>query len=164
VVTRFDDGANSVLTAPRIVRIAVQRSGEPETNLNVRRALMAAEATLRSVTIEFQTINEDKDASTAVLVVVKDRNGLVIARAEDTWGGFPNNSRNGPYDLVVVERAKKSDVESGSFTIRIDPAGNDTWRFNVFLNLRFSDDSHLAAEEEALQLSSSQNENTFGIP
>jgi hypothetical protein len=54
-------------------------------------------------------------------------------------------------------------MKGGNVTLKISPNGNDTWRFNFFLDLLFDDDAHLIAWAKRLELSDSQREQSFGV-
>ncbi len=120
-------------------------------------------AILTAARVSFHTNDEDKDADTHVTVTARESNGLIVARIDDDFGHFNDHSNNGPFDMAVINAAPKSDIQTGNVTLRIDPNGNDTWRFNFFVDLVFSDGSHLASQEDGLQLSQDQQQAAFGI-
>jgi hypothetical protein len=121
---------------------------------------------LTGASIRFHTDDDDKDNDTHVTVTVQQNNQIIAARIDNDFGKFDNNSDSGPFSLVVVNPvAKKTDLQpGGSVTIRIDPKGNDTWQFNFFLDLVFSDGSHLNTQANGLELSDERPQQTFGIP
>lgn len=120
-------------------------------------------ATLTNCNINFHTNNDDKDNDTLVTVTVHDANNVVAARVSNDFGHFDDNSDAGPFALAVQHRSAKADLQRGKVTIRIDPNGHDTWRFNFFLDLLFSDGSHLSGGANGLELNQDQREQSFGL-
>ncbi|MGO9107708.1 MAG: hypothetical protein ACLP9L_00615 [Thermoguttaceae bacterium] len=47
--------------------------------------------------------------------------------------------------------------------IHIDPVGHDTWRFNFFLELKFSDGSTLSAGSDGIELTQERRQEEYGI-
>jgi hypothetical protein len=120
-------------------------------------------AVLTRASIRFQTNDEDKDDDTLLVVIVALIDGHVVARVEDVFGTFHDNHEDGPYDLELVDPRTRGEMKGGNVTLNIDPIGNDTWRFNFFLDLLFDDDAHLIAWARGLELSDSQREQSFGV-
>jgi len=119
---------------------------------------------LSSSTIKFHTNDDDKDDDTHVTVTVRDANGLIAARIDSDFGHFNDNSDNGPFGLHIINRSPKSAMENGSISIRIDPNGHDTWKFNFYLELIFDDGSVLPAGANGLSLSQNNREVAFPLP
>ena len=124
---------------------------------------MADDPTLVGATISFHTNDDDKDNDTHVTVTVRQRDGIIAARIDDDFGVFHDHEDNGPFDLKIINAVAKSELRTGNITLRIDPNGNDTWRFNFFADLIFSDDSHLSAEADGLDLAQDRQQQSFGI-
>lgn len=130
-------------------------------------------ATLNAARISFHTNVQGHDASstsgfnkdhdTHVTATVRRRDGTVAARVSDNFGNFPENGDNGPFDLDLVEGGTLNDLRGSEVTIHIDPVGNDTWGFNYFLDLAFSDGSHLTSDANDIELTEEAQEQTFGI-
>jgi hypothetical protein len=118
---------------------------------------------LRNATIKFHTNDDDKDNDTHVTVVVRDANQVVAARVDNDFGHFDDHSDSGPFALVVQNPSTRDSLQSGSLTIRIDPNGHDTWKFNLFLMLEFNDGSHLSGGADGLALNQNSREQTFGL-
>jgi hypothetical protein len=97
------------------------------------------------------------------VVVVAMINGHVVARVVDPFGTFHDHNEDGPYDLELVDPRTRGEMKGGNVTLNIDPLGNDTWRFNFFLDLLFDDGAHLIARATGLELSDSQREQSFGV-
>ena len=120
-------------------------------------------APLETARITFHTNDDDKDHDTHVTVTVRDHDGDVVARVSDDFGHFPDHSDNGPFNLQIEDPSSQTALKQGSVTIRVDPVGNDTWKFNFFLELIFSDDSRLSASADGLELTDERQEQAFGI-
>jgi len=119
--------------------------------------------TLVGANITFHTNDEDKNSDTLVSVSVQDSAATIAAQIEDNFQHFANHSDAGPYDLLLVNQLTRDQLKTGHMTIGITPNGSDTWRFNFFLDLRFSDGSHLFARASRLQLTETFNGQNFGI-
>lgn len=124
----------------------------------------ASSTTLENSSISFHTNDEDKDADTHVTVEVRDSNNNVIASMDNNLGHFDDNSDNGPYPLKIYNSVvTKESLQKGFVTIRIDPNGHDTWRFNFALDLQLSNGSHLFGRFNGLQLTQNSRQQTFGL-
>src|SRR5262249_32376668 len=121
-----------------------------------------ADPTLVNANITFHTNDEDKNDDTLVTVSVQ-KGDTVAARTSDRFQHFNDHSDAGPFDLEIVTPLTRDDLKTGLVSMEITPNGNDTWRFNFFLDLRFSDGSHLFARASRLQLTESLNRTFFGI-
>src|SRR5438105_15265401 len=118
---------------------------------------------LANAAISFHTNDEDKDHDTHVTVTVRDVNGLVCAQVDNDWGHFDDQSDAGPFGLSIRNRQTAELLQSGSLTIRIDPNGHDTWRFNFNLALTFGDGSTLSGGAQGLKLSQNNRQMDFGL-
>jgi hypothetical protein len=119
--------------------------------------------TLVGANITFHTNDEDKNSDTLVSVSVQDSAATIAAQIEDNFQHFADHSDAGPYDLLLVNQLTRDQLKTGHMTIGITLNGSDTWRFNFFLDLRFSDGSHLFARASRLQLTETFNGQNFGI-
>jgi hypothetical protein len=119
--------------------------------------------TLTGAQITFHTNNEDKDDDTHVTVTVRAADGTIAARIDDDFGHFNDHSTNGPFGMLVVNPAVKDLLTRGNVTLRVDPNGNDTWRFNFFLDLAFSDGTHLNTEADGLELTQDRQQQSFAV-
>jgi hypothetical protein len=121
-----------------------------------------ADPTLVNANITFHTNDEDKNDDTVVYVSVQ-KGTTVAAQITDRFQHFNDHSDAGPFDLEIVTPLTRDDLKTGNMTIAITPNGNDTWRFNFFLDLRFSDGSHLFARASRLQMTEIFHQYYFGI-
>ena len=119
-------------------------------------------ARLIRAVVMFHTNDDDKDHDTHVTVIVRQSDGTVAALISDDFGRFPDHSDNGPFDLTTYD-AQKDQLTGGQVQIRIDPVGDDTWRFNFFIDLLFDDASHLTATGSGLDMDQDRNQQTYGL-
>jgi hypothetical protein len=119
--------------------------------------------TLANSTVRFHTNDEDKDDDTHVTVTVNDDNNVIAARISNDFGHFDDHSDAGPFGLEIQNASEKGDLQRGAVLLRIDPNGHDTWRFNFFLDLEFSDGSHLSGGSDGLELTQDRREQQFGL-
>jgi hypothetical protein len=68
-----------------------------------------------------------------------------------------------PFDLLITQAATRGMLKTGSVAVKIEPNGDDTWRFNFFLDLLFDDAAHLIAWANGLEVTESRREQSFGI-
>ena len=122
-----------------------------------------AAATLTSASISFRTNDENKDWDSHVTITVKDGSKIIAARTDSDFGVFNANTNYGPYGLDIFSPSAKSSVQAGTITIRIDPVGHDTWRFNFVLTLLFSDGTRLLAAVDGNELTQNHKEQTWRI-
>lgn len=141
------------------------REYSPDNRLNRKYKETNREQTavLRNARISFHTNNEDKDSDTHVTVTLVDASGIVAARISNDFGHFDDNSDSGPYALSVMNPSRKDSLQSGKISLRIDPNGHDTWRFNFFLDMAFSDGTRLSGGADGLELTQNRREQTYGI-
>ena len=118
---------------------------------------------LRNCNVKFHTNNEDKDSDTHVTVTVRDSSNVIAARVDNDFGHFDDNSDSGPFGVPVRNASSKAVMQTGNVTIRVDPNGHDTWRFNFDLDLLFDDGSHLSGTAAGLELNQNRREQTFAL-
>jgi len=120
-------------------------------------------ANLRNCTVKFHTNDEDKDSDTHVTVTVRDASQVIAARIDNDFGHFDDQSDNGPFGMLVKNQSSKAVLQAGNVTLRVDPNGHDTWRFNFFLDLIFDDGSRLSGGASGLELTQDRRETSFGL-
>lgn len=119
--------------------------------------------TLTNAYVQFHTNNDDKDGDTHVTVTVRDQNNVIAARVDNDFGHFDDNSDSGPFGMFVINPSEKAALQRGAVTIRIDPNGHDTWRFNFLVRLMFSDGTSFTCGADGLNENQDRREQTFGI-
>jgi hypothetical protein len=120
-------------------------------------------AVLTEATVSFHTNDENKDHDTNVSVSVRQADGTIAAHISSPFGEFQQHSDNGPFNLVIFNPGTRGEVQGGNVTVRVDPVGHDTWRFNLIADLRFSDNSHLNCLADGLELSEQRQQDNFGL-
>jgi hypothetical protein len=126
--------------------------------------------------VTFHTNDEDKDDDTLVRVEVRlSDQSTVVAKLSDFLGHFPDHRDTGPFTLLMVQPAQRSQLRTGSVNIAAKAAErtspfppfihDDTWRFNFVVDLLFEDGAHLLARANGVQLASSGEvvDQSFGI-
>jgi hypothetical protein len=121
-------------------------------------------ALLDNASVQFRTNDDDKDHDTNVTIEVRDKIGHLVARVSDTFGPFHDQTSSGPFALEVLNKVDSSRLEGGKVLIRIDPKGNDTWRFNFLVELHMDDGSVLNASADGVELNEgTEQQQEFGI-
>ena len=120
-------------------------------------------AVLTRASVSFHTNGEDKDDDSRVEVTVRLMDQTVVAGIADEFGHFDDHSDAGPFDLLITQAATRGALKTGSVAVKIKPNGDDTWRFNFFLDLLFDDGAHLIAWANGLEVTESRQEQSFGI-
>jgi hypothetical protein len=119
-------------------------------------------ATLAKATVLFHTNDEDKDDDTHVTLWVRDRNNTTAAFISSDFAHFDDHSDN-TYPLQVTNRSSWDSMNQGTTTIRIDPNGHDTWRFDLHVDLLFSDGTHLTTDAYGVSLSQDRRQQSWGV-
>ena len=94
---------------------------------------------LKSVSILFNTADDDKDMDTKVLLTLKNGAGKVVTSGSFDNMAFRDNSINSyemPLENITVY---KNEILNGTLIIQIFPKGHDTWKFTPTIKLTFSD-------------------------
>ncbi len=120
-------------------------------------------AKLANCNVKFHTNDDDKDHDTHLTVDVTDFNNVLCAHIDNDFGHFDDQSDNGPFGLQILNASSKDDCQRGNVRIRIDPNGNDEWRFNFNLTLIFDDGTSLSGGAAGLRLDQNNREQTFGL-
>ena len=95
-------------------------------------------------------------------MTVEDFNQVIAARIDNNFGRFKDRSENS-YSLEVLNASTREALQRGRVSIRIEPNGNDTWRFGFFLKLIFSDNSSLQGGANNLSLNEDRQQQSFGL-
>ena len=117
---------------------------------------------IEDVFIKFHT-TEDKDGDTHVTVTVEDVMYNIVAKIDNDFGHFVDNSDTDRIKLETFNKSSKDDLLNGFVTIRIDPNGNDTWRFNFSIVFVFNDQSKLAGVVNNIELTQNNRQQTFSL-
>ena len=121
-------------------------------------------AMLDNASVQFRTNDDDKDHDTNITIEVRDRVGHLAARMSDTLGPFHDQTSSGPYQLEILNRVDSAALQGGNVLIRVDPKGNDTWRFNFIVELHMNDGSAFTASADGVEVNeSTEQQQVFGI-
>jgi hypothetical protein len=96
---------------------------------------------LVSAVASFHTNNDDKDDDTLLDITI-EKPPDEFAKVDSIRGTFDDHTDNGPFGLSVEGKISKGQLRDSTTTLKIHPNGNDTWRFNYFLDLDYSDGTH----------------------
>jgi len=146
------------------------RADAVERNFMKRRTLLFAGAArvlwtqsrqyfLESISISFDTLDDDKDWDSKVRVGVKVPNFYDYINLP--MKHFPNGSHNGPFVVAKFDNGKgpQSNPNQGAdvdFVFR--SYGNDTWRFNFSVRIAYTDGSWWSSGYNNCMLSSTGND------
>lgn len=124
-------------------------------------AVATAADRLTSATVTFTTLDDGKDAKSAVTAQLL-RNGSELA-AEGTAAGteFDDGTTSAPVALKVRGPYERSDADTGQLRLRLTPDGDDTWTFNVGLTLRFADETQREYRWQSIRLDEASPERTL---
>ena len=90
--------------------------------------------------ITFETKNDDKDADTRVwAALLRSGDGAEMGRTAKIAGHFDDNTSNGPYNFNIVEtraRGTSSCALPYAVVVHMEPNGNDTWIFSIYVRYR----------------------------
>ncbi|MFG2399119.1 hypothetical protein [Streptomyces lydicus] len=124
---------------------------------------MTDNVTLAAGAVSFITANENRDWDTGINLSLATPDAVEVASLSVPFGEFKDGMTSGPYPLAVLTGIEKSDVENGTATVTIHPNGDDTWRFDMRLRLRFSDDTHIFVSITNVELSDDRNSSQFAL-
>jgi hypothetical protein len=99
------------------------------------------QAHLTAARVSFHTAGDDKDDDTTLTITI-EKGPNVFASLENITGHFPDHSENGPFALQILGPVTKGELPGAFMKLRIEGNGCDTWQFNAFLELEYSDGSH----------------------
>src|SRR5262249_3272062 len=100
-------------------------AAEPRDIQGVTWTGKAMAPTLVNASIEFSTLDDDKDQKTLLTVTVVDFERVVAARVASRFGQFVDHTESGPLNLQVLNASTRTSLQRGAVTIRIDPEGDD---------------------------------------
>ena len=116
---------------------------------------------LTSATVTFTTLEDGKDAKSAVTVQLLRNGNELGAEAMTSGTEFDDKSIAPPLVMSIRGPFSREDTGSGQLRLRLAPDGDDTWTFNVGLALRFSDESQQNYAWSAIRLDEKAPERTL---
>lgn len=109
--------------------------------------------TLTAAHLDFKAHRDGKDADTRMKVTITNSRGIQVASVDLTGVGI-GNDENKPVDMKASSEAfSAEDALNGKLNMIFEPVGNDTFHFDLDLELDFSDDSALSYSFQELTLS-----------
>jgi len=96
---------------------------------------------LTSATVTFVSLQDGKDAKSAVSVQLLRRGNELAADAVASGTKFDDNSPAPTIALSIKGPFVREDAQTSQLRLRLTPDGDDTWTFNVQLALRFADET-----------------------
>jgi hypothetical protein len=122
------------------------------------------QAVLTRVTAFFHTNDDNKNDDTFVTVTIKLKDNTdVAALVEDDLGEFPNHSDAEPQLIPIVRMpTTRAELRTGTVTIETVSNGQDTWRFNMLVEMMFEDGGALYTRANGIELVKADDQ-TFGI-
>jgi hypothetical protein len=94
---------------------------------------------LTSATITFSSLEDGKDAKSAVNVQLVRNGNELAADATSSGSEFDDKTTAPPVAMAIRGPFTRQDASSGQLRLRLTPDGDDTWTFNVNLALRYAD-------------------------
>jgi hypothetical protein len=116
---------------------------------------------LTTATVSFRTLEDGKDAKSAVSVQLVRNGNELGGEAMSSGTEFDDNSTAAPLVMTIRGPFNKQDTGSGQLRLRLSPDGNDTWTFNVALSLRFEDETQRNYVWQAVRLDEKAPERTL---
>jgi hypothetical protein len=121
------------------------------------------EARLVSSTVTFTTLDDGKDAKSAVTVqLLTDRNELA-AEVRSSGTEFDDHTTAAPLALSVTGPFDPDDVRNSRLRLQLTPDGRDTWSFDVRLALGFSDNTQHSFGWSGVVMDERNAERTLGL-
>lgn len=154
-------------------------SREPQAPL----ARPGAPVLVSGIEVKFHTNDDDKDQDTKLVTDFMCQDS-VFASSSLGWGDagasitspplflFLGGSRKDNFSdnhdtvwmhVTVSNPVAKSAIHSCATKVRIDPVGHDTWKFNYWVRLNYSDGTHDEYHYDGHALSEKTRENVFPL-
>lgn len=124
-------------------------------------ASTAPEKRLASATVTFSSLQDGKDAKSAVSVQLL-RSGNELA-ADGTASGteFKDNTTAAPLALSIKGPFGRDDSPAAQLRLRLTPDGDDTWTFDVQLALHYADETQQNYRWQSVRLDEKAPERTL---
>ncbi len=146
-------------------------------------ARSASPVIVSDIQVMFHTNDDDKDADTKLVTDFmcqdsvfassslgwREAGGAVVSRPIFVFLGgsrtdaFSDNHDTRWMSVTITNPVAKSAIHNCSTKVRIDPVGHDTWKFNYWVRLFYSDGTHDEYHYDGHALSEKTRENTFPL-
>jgi hypothetical protein len=117
---------------------------------------------LIAMNARFKTNDDDKDHNTRLDVRLIKSDRTVVAERTGISGTFDDWSTH-DFDIKVSGTMTKNDVAGSVSRLNISPVGNDTWKFDYTITLRFSDNTFVERVFKNKALSQEVREGTYPL-
>jgi hypothetical protein len=123
----------------------------------------ADEPRLISSTVTFTTLDDGKDADSAVTAqLLSDQNELA-AEVRSTGTEFDDNSTAPPLSMSLMGPFHADEVQGSRLRLQLTPDGRDSWAFDVRLALAFSDNRQQFFQWSGIQMDERSPERTLTL-
>ncbi|GAB2691332.1 hypothetical protein [Kitasatospora kifunensis] len=143
--------------------LAVTAATVPASATVLPHTLRAPGATLAGANFSIHMDHDQKDRDTLVTVTIRDLNGNTAARISSTFGQWDQYSDQGPFQLAILNHTSWELLKGSQTTLRIDPHGNNHIEPNLYVDLVFSDGTHLSSDCPQLDLDQESRQIACGI-
>lgn len=116
---------------------------------------------LTGATVNFDTLDDNKDAKSAITVQLLRSGNQLAAEATSSGTEFKEHEPAPPLALTLRSPFTRADIETGQLRLRLTPDGRDTWRFNVRLSLSFADQTEQTYAWTAVSVDEKSPERTL---
>lgn len=124
--------------------------------------------------VQFHTNDDDKDQDTVLTVSFATRGkvwasfhppdtGIWVDSYGQTGDDYSDGKTGPPYPVPLTGLVLKADLHQSTTTVRIDPNGHDTWRFDYNVVAHYSDGTQEQFKFWGHALSQNVRENTFAL-
>jgi len=120
---------------------------------------------LKSVTIRFDTTDDDKEPSTKVEISIDKPNSTHLAQGKIENASFAPGSSN-LFELVIADKDKKEDLRKCFFTVKITVGGQeDPWKFDLTIQANYTDGTSFKQPmtKRGIALSEKNPKTTFSL-
>ena len=124
-------------------------------------AVSSSNEALTSAAVTFTTLDDGKDAKSAVTVQLLRNTNELAAEALASGTEYDDGSTTPPLVMSVRGPFERKDTGAAQLRLRLAPDGDDTWTFNVGLTLRFADESQRNYGWSSIRLDEKSPERTL---
>jgi hypothetical protein len=98
--------------------------------------------TLTSATVNFVSRDHGKDKDSGLTVQLMKNNAELVGEINATGIKFDDHSSSGPFVVSLNGGPfSKSEIDTGQVRVRLVPDGRDDWTFDLYMTMRFGDNS-----------------------
>jgi hypothetical protein len=123
----------------------------------------ATDPRLISSAVTFTTLDDGKDADSAVTVQLLSDNNELAAEVRSTGTEFDDHSTAPPLAMALMGPFHADDVQDSRLRLQLTPDGRDSWAFDVRLSLAFSDNRQQFFEWSGIRMDERSVERTLTL-